>query len=127
MKGLKMVRAIFSSNRLTFLKRRAMQKGVWFKVLDHEERAIVDLTIRTVRTIRSSILKEVLMTISEKLMKAMESQVARLTETIGRSLTQKIASLAFSWGNRKALKWSKDSSFIRYLTITELNATRTHA
>jgi len=104
-----------------------MQKGVWFKVLDHEERAIVDLTIRTVRTIRSSILKEVLMTISEKLMKAMESQVARLTETIGRSLTQKIASLAFSWGNRKALKWPKDSSFIRYLTITELNATRTHA
>jgi len=115
------MRAILTPNRLLFLKQRAMRKRVWFKILDRAERAIVDLTIRTVKKVRSSTLKEMLMTISEKLMEAMESQIAKLTETIGRPLAQKIATLAFSWGNLGALKWLKDSSFIRYLTVIEIN------
>ena len=118
------MRAILTPNKLMFLKQRAMRKRVWFKILDRAERAIVDLTIRTVKKIRSSTLKEILMTISEKLMEVMESQIARFTETIGRPIAQKIASLAFSWGNRAALKWPRDSSFTRYLTIMEINTPR---
>jgi len=118
------MRAILTPNKLMFLKRRALRKRVWFKILDRAERAIVDLTIRIVKKIRSSTLKEILMTISEKLMEAMESQVARFTETIGRPLAQKIAKLAYSWGNQKSLEWAKDSSFARYLTIMELNTPR---
>ena len=64
------------------------------------------------------------MIISEKLMETMESQVVRFTETIGCPLAQKIARLAFSWGNREAMKWPKSSSFIRYLTIMEINTPR---
>lgn len=118
------MRATLTPIKLMFLKQRALRKRIWFKSLDRAERAIVDLTIRTVKWIRSSTLKEMLMTISEKLMEAMESQIVRFTETIGRPLAQKIASLAFSWGNREALKWAKDSHFVRYLTITEINTPR---
>jgi len=115
------MRAILTPNRLLFLKQRALRKRVWFRILDRAERAIVDLTIRTVKEIRSFTLKEMLMTISKKLMEAMESHILKLTETVGRPLAQKIAKLAFSWGNRGALKWLKDSSFIRYLTVVEIN------
>ena len=115
------MRAILTPMRLMSLKRRALRKRVWFKVLDRAERAIMDLTIQIVREIRSQTLKEMLMTISEKLMEAMKSQVAKLTETIGRVLARRIARLAFSWGNREALKWAKNPNFIRYLTIIEIN------
>lgn len=115
------MRAILTPNRLAFLKQRAMRKRVWFKILDRAERAIVDLTIQTVKKIRSSTLKEMLTTISEKLMEAMKSQIAKLTETIGRPLAQKIARLAFYWGNPESLEWSKDSSFPQYLAIMEIN------
>ena len=118
------MRATLTPNKLTFLKQRALRKRVWFKILDRAERAIVDLTIRTVKQIRSFTLKEILVTISGKLMNAMKSQVVRFTETIGRPLVQKIAKLAFSWGNHAALKWPKDSSFTRYLTIMEINTPR---
>lgn len=118
------MRAILTPNKLMFLKQRAQRKRVWYRILDRAERAIVDLTIRTVKKIRSSKLKEILMTISEKLMNTMASQVVKFPETIGRPLAQKIASLALSWGNSGALKWSMDSSFIRYLTIIELNTPR---
>ena len=118
------MRAMLTPIKLTSLKQRALRKRVWFKILDRAERAIVDLTIRIVKKIRSSTLKEMLVTISGKLMEAMESQVARSTETIGRPLAQKIASLAVSWGNHAALKWPKDSSFTRYLTIMEINTPR---
>lgn len=115
------MRAILTPTKLMFLKQRALRKRVWFRILDRAERAIVDLTIRTVKEIRSFTLKEMLMTISKKLMEAMESHILKLTETVGRPLAQKIAKLAFSWGNRGALKWLKDSSFIRYLTVVEIN------
>ncbi|MFQ6065149.1 MAG: hypothetical protein ACE5L6_06710 [Candidatus Bathyarchaeia archaeon] len=115
------MRATLTPTGLVSLKQRALRKRVWFKILDRAERAIVDLTIRTVKKIRSCTLKEMLMAISEKLMEGMESQVARFAETIGRPLAQKIASLAFSWGNRGALKWSKNRGFIQYLTITQMN------
>jgi len=115
------MRAILTPTKLMCLKQKALRKRIWFKTLDRAERAIVDLTIRTVKEVRSSMLKGILMTISEKLMEAMKSYVSTLTETIGLPLAQKIARVAFSWGNRGALKWSKDSSFIRYLTIIEIN------
>ncbi|MFQ5758502.1 MAG: hypothetical protein ACE5IF_02345, partial [Candidatus Bathyarchaeia archaeon] len=106
------------------LKQRALRKRIWFKILDRAERAIVDLTIRVVKEVRSRTLKEMLMTISEKLTEAMESQVVKFTKTIGRPLAQKIARFAFSWGNREALKWTKDPSFMRYLTIMQINTPR---
>lgn len=115
------MRVILTAIGLISLKQRALRKRVWFKNLDRAERAIVDLTIRTVEKIRSSTLKEILMTISEKLKNAIESQVARFTETIGRPLAQKIASLAFSWGNNGALNWALDAGFVKYLTIMHIN------
>lgn len=115
------MRGILTPTKLTSLRQRALRKRIWFKVLDQAERAIVDLTIRVVEKIRSSTLREMLMTISEKLMEAMISPVVKLTGTVGRPLARKIARLALSWANREAHKWVKDSSFIRYLTIMHIN------
>ena len=121
------MRVTLTATRLMSLKQRALRKRVWFKILDRAERAIVDLTIRTVKKIQSSTLKEILMTISEKLKESMESQVTKFTETIGRPLAQKIACLAASWGNSKALNWAFKSEFIRYLVIMHMNTPTTHS
>lgn len=115
------MRVTLTAIGLMSLKQSALRKRVWFKLLDRAERAIVDLTIRTVEKIRSSTLTEILLTISEKLKNAIESQVVRFTETIGRPLAQKIASLAFSWGNSGALNWALDAGFMKYLTIMHMN------
>lgn len=111
---------MLTSKKLMSLKQRALRKRVWFKVLDRAERGIIDLSITVVKKVRSSTLKEMLMIISEKLMDAIESQVAKLIETIGRPLAQKIARLAFSWGNHGALRWAENPSFIKYLTVMEM-------
>jgi hypothetical protein len=45
---------------LAKLKAIAVRRGLWFKVLSAAERAIVDLTLKVVKRVRSSVLKEVL-------------------------------------------------------------------
>lgn len=98
-----------------------MRKRVWFRVLDRVERGIGDLTIRCVDVVRSSMLARMLRPVIEKLMDAMKSKVEKLMEKIGWSSAQKIAYLAVSWGNHKALNWAFDLGFAKYLTITCIN------
>jgi len=106
---------------LALLKKRAVRKGVWFRVLSHVERSICYLTMRAVSTVRSKKLLKTLSSIIEKLKRALESPINFLTRTIGRQLAEPLAQTAYCWGHPSALKWASDEQFIRYLTICYIN------
>jgi hypothetical protein len=113
-----------SVGRLVEARRTALRCGVWFRVLNRTERGILDLTVRCVDKIRSAMLAKVVTAILIKLKLAMESAVEKLVRVVGRSLAQKVSSIALSWGNLSALQWAEDSAFARYLAITQMNAPR---
>lgn len=103
------------------IKARAIRRGIWFRVLTRVERACIDLVIKVVERVRSSLLQKVLSSILKKLEEAMESQVLRLMRKIGDTLAQKLSQIAQEWGNKSAIQWMKDLGFIQYLTITYMN------
>jgi hypothetical protein len=113
-----------SVGRLVEARRTALRCGVWFRVLNRTERAILDLTVRCVDRIRSARLAKVVMAILIKLKLAMESVVERMTRVVGRSLALKVSNIAVSWGNLSASQWSANSAFARYLAITQINTPR---
>ena len=109
-------------SELASLRRRALRKGVWFKVLSKIERSICDLTIRAISTIKSDKLLDALTTIVDKLKSILESPVGILTRTVGRQLASTLARIACSWGHRGARSWASDDGFARYLAVCYMNA-----
>lgn len=106
---------------LARIRIRAVRRGLWFRVLNSLERASIDLTMRVVEKVRSSVLTEMLTSIVKKLLEAMESKVARMMKEVGSNLVQRTSRIAQGWGNRSAGRWPKDVGFVRYLTIMWLN------
>ena len=110
----------FSLNidELARIRAKAMRFGVWFRVLSRAERALIDLTIRIVKRVRSSVLAKALASIVRKLLDAMENRAVSFMRTVGCDLAKKVSEWAVKWGNSEASKWAEDPGFIRYLTIT---------
>jgi len=108
-------------NDLTKIKTVAMRRGIWFRVLSRGERALVDLTLRLVKRIRSLFLARVVSSIVEKLLDAMESKVSRLMREVGQPLAQKLSGIAQKWGNSSAVSWIADPGFRQYLTVMYIN------
>ena len=100
-------------------RKLALRRGVWFKALSRVERALTDLTLQCVDTIKSGKLAKLLMAIMDKLQCAMESAIHKLVRTFGISRAKKISSMAVKWGNHSARKWASDLSFAAFLTITQ--------
>jgi hypothetical protein len=101
---------------LEAVKRRALQKRVYFRALQPLERAILDLTIRLRVTAKSRALLNIISTIVSKISNAIMSFTERL-EVLGRPLAVRMAALASQWGNRDAFRWTSDLSYIRYLGL----------
>jgi hypothetical protein len=93
---------------------------VWFKDLKHEERKLLELTMRVVKRIHSFLLANLVSKIIEKLYIAMESRVYRLIRTKGKDLAEKLANIAQAWGNKTAKFWATDQGFSQFLTVTNL-------
>ena len=106
---------------LALLKRRALRKGVWLRVLSRIERSICNIVIRTLNTIKSERLLRVIRAIIDKLRETLDSPVSVLTYTVGHQLASKIAHVAYMWGHQEALKWASDERFARYLAICYMN------
>jgi len=103
------------------LRLRALRRGVWFKVLSKVERGLIDLVLRTVRRVRSSVLARSLIIVVKKLLSTMESKITRQTRTIGFSLAQRLSQIAQNWGNKSASDWALDLGFARFLAVNHMN------
>ena len=99
-------------------KKLALRRGVWFRALNRIERAITDLTLQCVDTIKSGKLAKLLTAIMDKLQSAMESIFEKLVRTIGVSRAEKISCIAIGWGNVSAKSWASDRSFAVFLAVT---------
>lgn len=106
---------------LARMKLKAIRCGVWFKNLSRYERKFMDLVVRVTSKVRSFLLAKLLFRIIEKLLDALEGEVARLMRTVGRTLAQKLSGIAQCWGNRSARRWPEDPGFVQYLSIMCLN------
>jgi len=112
------------SNReaLVRLKTMAVRKGLWFKVLDVVERAVVDLTIRVVERVRSPRLKEALRSIASKVVDALKAKSFKERAlAVGRALAERVARVAERLGCRRAGEWARDPGFAMYLGVSWLN------
>lgn len=114
-----MIGSLFSKD-LVSMKRKALRKRIWFKILNQAERALINLTIRVVDRVRSNDLVKVLLAPIEKLRNVVKSALER-AEEIGRPLAEKLVSIARAWGNREAGSWMKDRMFVIYTGLSSLN------
>jgi len=114
-------RLMLSREKLEKIKKIAIRRGVWYKTLNKVERALVELTIRIVKKIRSFVLNRVLASIIEKLQASLDDRWAVPVQKVGQPLAKKISLIAQSWGSVSAFQWKSEHKFIRFLTVMYIN------
>jgi hypothetical protein len=86
------------------------------------ERAVVDLALKVVERVRSSVLKEALKSIASKVVEALKSRSFKeRAMAIGRALAERIARVAESLGCKRTKEWARDPGFVMYLGVGWLN------
>ena len=113
--------AMFTRGFLVEMRRKAIHRRVWFKVLDRVERGILSLAVRVVERVESAVLGTVLVKIVRKLRDSLKSEFVKRMEGFGLVKARKIAEQAILWGYASARSWSSDFGFVRYLTMIEVN------
>jgi hypothetical protein len=117
--------SFLNKTQLTKLRLKAIRAGVWFKALPRIDRALVDLTIKVARSIRSTTLAKNLLSITRKLEGILESSLLRVFRGAALKLAQKLSLIAQKWGNNSAKSWNSDTSFIKFLAIMHINEPET--
>ena len=113
---------VSSRETLVRLKTVAVRKGLWFKVLDVVERAVIDLTIRVVERVRSSRLKEILRSIASKVLGALKAKSFKERAlAVGLVLAERVVRVAEKLGCKRAKEWACDPGFVMYLGASWLN------
>ena len=107
---------------LAKLRLKAVRSGNWFRDLKHEERKLLELTIRVVEKVHSFLLAKIVSRIVDKLYETMESQIIRLMRTEGRNMAENLSKIAQAWGYRAAKSWVNDRGFVQYLTVNNLQS-----
>jgi hypothetical protein len=116
-----MVDDMFSRGFLLRVRGRALRRGVWFSALDRVERGILGLAVRVVDRVQSVVLGVELVKILAKLRDALRSGFVRRMEEYGLRRVSEIAEQAVAWGYKGVKGWASDFSFVRYLTMMDLN------
>ena len=111
---------MFTRRELTLIKYKSLRTGLWFKALNKVERAIINLTIKYVRVIKSPKLMEETTKIVGKLMDVIVD-LPNLMRKVGRFWAYRISKLVCSWGNLEASRWGDDPNFAGYLVMTKMN------
>jgi len=103
------------------MRTRALRLNLWFRVLSKIERSIVDLTLKCVERIRSSVLEATITNILDKIVQALACRFITKADDTGRKVAEKLCETAKKWGNKNASTWKNDTVFIRFLGISALN------
>jgi hypothetical protein len=114
-------RTWLSGKELAKIRAMAIRRGNWYRTLSRTERALLDLTIRVVRKIRSFVLSRILAPIIEKLQIRTQYNITVLFHEIGKPLAEKISRIAQKWGNTSANSWSTNNSLAQFFAIMQIN------
>ena len=112
---------------LVRLKKVSLRSGAWFTALSWKQRRFLDVVIRTVDRIRSSLLLRVLAPLVGRLLTAIGGNARngalrlmdRGAHKMMKGVAEKIVRIAYGWGNRSACEWL-DECFINYLMVMNL-------
>lgn len=115
---------MFVRAKLNLLKLKAKRTGIWYKALNHLDRALLDLTIKVADRVMSVRLAKALSAIINKIEEALKSKISQVVRMVGLSLAYKLGLIAKKWGNPHAEKWMFDLSFARFLAIMHINSGR---
>ena len=115
-------------NFLSTLKKKSIRfNNSWYRVLTVDKRRLIDAVIQTVDKIRSDQLLKILTPLAGKLLQAIggiRGLIGNLSygmQNFGRPLAQRISVIAGKWGNNLSAEWASDESFIRFLTVIDMN------
>lgn len=111
---------MFRRDFLQWWWRRALRRGILFKVLDSEDRGFLYLAMRAVDEVRSLRVARIIMRIIKRLRDALISPFARKVIEYGLQRAKALASQALKWGNRAAESWASDIAYAKYLTLMEV-------
>ena len=106
---------------LARIKSRALRTRMWFKALSKVERAIVDLTIKCVENIRSTVLAKTITAIIDKILQFFEEDFITRAEKVGHEIAERLCAIGERWGNKACSTWKYDMCLIRFLGVTTLN------
>lgn len=84
----------------------------------------MNLTIRVVDEVKSSRLANALTVLVLRLEEALESMFLKKVREKGFELAEKLARIAYSWGNRGSLHWIEEKAFIIFLGVSFMNMPR---
>ena len=102
-------------------KSKARKSGIWYEALSHAERAIIDLTIKCVETVRSPTLARAITKIVSKITMALGTSFLQRAQEVGSDLAKNLSLVANKWGHKNAQEWKDDRRFIKFLGVTALN------
>jgi len=106
---------------LVKIKSKALRKRVWFRALSKAERAIIDLTIKCVEKVRSTVLAGAISTIVGKILQFLEEGFMTRAERVGREIAEGLCSVGERWGNEACTNWKCDKCFVKFLGVNALN------
>jgi hypothetical protein len=112
--------SIITPDFLRQIRREAIRRRAWFKVLDGLERGIVNLTIGYVDEVRSFTLARSIVGILKKIRDGLKSVFERRHEEYGLAKAVEMVSIAISFGSSCAMSWLRDERFSRWLTLHDL-------
>ena len=113
---------LMTGSWLVSVRRDALRRRIWFRVLTRLQRSVVELTIRCVDRIQSSKLALVISRIVCKLLKAGRSRFLKQVEIVGSKQAEQISRVAVGWGYVEASSWRRDPVFIRYCGVNAMNS-----
>lgn len=104
------------------IKSKALRTNVWFRDLSRVERAIMDLTIKCVDTIRSAMLAGTILKIVNKILQYLGKDFMARAERAGYEITERLCAFGDRWGNKTCTAWKFDKRFVRFQGVNLLNA-----
>jgi hypothetical protein len=103
------------------IKSRALRTRVWFRALSKVERAIMDLTIKCVDKVRSTVLTRTIATIVDKILRSLEEDFMTRAERVGSKIAEGVYAVGKRWRNETCSAWRSDKCFFRFLGVNALN------
>lgn len=113
-------------SNLIDVRKKALRQGLWFQAIDSKQRGIVNLTIRYISSIKSNILGLTLQNIFLTLVKALRQGFLNKFYCSGQKLAESMSEAAYSWGNKYALNWKYDTSYIICLGMNRMSGWSYH-
>ncbi len=115
---------MLSIAHLREVRKLAIRKHVWYKVLDGLERGIINLTIKLVNHVKSPRLADTIAKIMLNLELALRSEYSRHLESYGYHKMRIIIDISIKLGYQEASSWASEA-FARLLTLNNMyNAVR---